>query len=220
MTMNDVGRRIAIVLLLASAAVLVGVPLLVTPRFSGGLAGSSLGIAGAVMMVLSFAYIGLKRVRGKLIGLRRIQASRLLQLHVAFGIAAGTLVVLHTGNLVRSPIGFALLLTYSGILATGAIGRYQLRRLFDELRVNEGQILTLRKYLDAAVVDPQKSTAQPATKISSAIADIEVADQIGETLKSAFRRWTIVHVLLSIVLLALLAVHIASVFYLGLRWWP
>ena len=218
--MSDVGRRIVIVLLFAIAAVLVGVPLLVTPRFSGGLTGSSLGIAGAVMMVLSFAYIGLKRVRGKLIGLRRIQASRLLQLHVAFGIAAGTLVVLHTGNLVRSPIGFALLLTYSGILATGAIGRYQLRRLSDELRVNEGQILTLRKYLDAAVVDPQKSTAQPATKISSAIADIEVADQIGETLKSAFRRWTIVHVLLSIVLLALLAVHIASVFYLGLRWWP
>ena len=177
-------------------------------------------IAAAVMMLMAFSYIGLKRIRSKLIGLRRIQASRLLQLHVLFGIAAGTLAILHTGNLVRSPMGIALLLTYSGIVATGAIGRYQLRRLSDELRVNEGQLLTLRKYLDEAVVDPQQNIAQPATKISSAIADIEVADQIGETLKAAFRRWTIVHVLLSILMLALLVVHIASVFYLGLRWWP
>ena len=221
--MSDVGRWIVILLLLASAAVLVGVPLFVTPRFSGGLTGSSFGIAGAVMMVLSFSYIALKRVRSKLIGLRRMQASSLLQLHVAFGIAAGALAILHTGNLVRSPMGFALLLTLSGILATGVIGRYQLRRLSDELRVNEEQLLILREHLDTAV-DPRnldQDAAQPATRISSAIADIEVADQIGGTLKAVLRRWTIVHVLLSIVMLAILALHIASVFYLGLiRWWP
>ena len=223
MTMNDIGRRIVLVLLLASGAVLVGVPLFVTPRFSGSLTGSLFGIAGAVMMVLSFSYIVLKRVRGKLFGLRRMQASRLLQIHVAFGMVAGAFVIFHTGNLVRSPMGFALLLTLSGILATGAIGRYQLRRLSDELRVNEEQLLTLRKHLEMAEVDPRDldhDAAQPATRIASAIADLEAADQIGGTLKAAFRRWTIVHVLLSIFLLAILVLHIASVFYLGLRWWP
>lgn len=221
--MGEAGRWIVWGLLLASVAVLVGVPVLVTPRFSGSLTGGSLGIAGAVLMLLSFAYIGLRRVRGQLIGLRRIKASRLLLLHIAAGLTAAALGLVHTGNLVRSPMGVGLLLTLLGILATGAVGRYQLKRLSAELQANEEDLLALRKHLGAAAADAPGQGAparEAATSVVSAIADVEAAQQISGVLKAAFRRWMIAHVLLSITMLAILALHIVSAFYLGLRWWP
>ena len=201
----------------------MGILPLEAPRFSGSLSGGLLGISAALLMVLAFAYLVLKRLRGRVFGLRQTRASRLLQLHVGFGLAAGTLALVHTGNLVRSPIGLGLILTLIGILATGLVGRYQLRRLSDELQENEEDLLTLRGHLETADLRrhlPEANASRPAKEVVSAIADVEAAQQLRGALQAGFRGWTIVHLLLSIALLAILALHIVSNVYLGLRWWP
>ncbi len=50
------------------------------------------------------------------------------------------------------------------------------------------------------------------------IADLEHAIEARETLKRAFSRWIVLHVASAIVLYPLLALHIWSGIYYGLRW--
>jgi hypothetical protein len=52
------------------------------------------------------------------------------------------------------------------------------------------------------------------------MADLEYAIKSHEVVKDAFGRWLACHIVIAIVLYALLAVHVWSAWYFGIRWLP
>ena len=50
------------------------------------------------------------------------------------------------------------------------------------------------------------------------MADVEYAIKSHDIAKAAFGRWLACHIVIAIVLYALLALHIWSVWYFGIRW--
>ncbi len=69
-----------------------------------------------------------------------------------------------------------------------------------------------------------RTAAEPLTapvralRLSESIADLEYAIRSQGLVKDAFGRWLVCHVFISIVLYVLLAIHIWSVWYFGIRW--
>lgn len=59
-----------------------------------------------------------------------------------------------------------------------------------------------------------------AVRLSDAIADVEYAIKSQEIVRSTFGRWLACHIVIAIILYALLAVHIWSAWYFGIRWLP
>ncbi len=57
-----------------------------------------------------------------------------------------------------------------------------------------------------------------ALRLSESMADLEYAIKTREVAKAAFGRWLACHIIIAIVLYALLAVHVWSVWYFGIRW--
>lgn len=62
------------------------------------------------------------------------------------------------------------------------------------------------------------STPVRALRLSESIADLEYAIKTHETLKRLFAAWLKLHILISFVLYALLALHVWAGIYFGLRW--
>jgi hypothetical protein len=62
------------------------------------------------------------------------------------------------------------------------------------------------------------SPAGRVTTLAEGVADLEYSVRTHELLKRWFSRTLIVHIILSVVMYALLAAHIASGIYFGLRW--
>ena len=62
------------------------------------------------------------------------------------------------------------------------------------------------------------SPAGQVTTLAESVADLEYSIRTHELLKRWFSRTLIVHIILSVVMYALLAAHIASGIYFGLRW--
>lgn len=70
---------------------------------------------------------------------------------------------------------------------------------------------------------PSAATAAPGVPIPSlvaGIADLEYAISRREGLRRALARWVMLHIVTAIVLYSLLALHIWSGIYYGLRWLP
>ena len=59
-----------------------------------------------------------------------------------------------------------------------------------------------------------------AVRLSESIADVEYAIKTQEVMKGAFGRWLACHIVIAVVLYALLAIHIWSAWYFGIRWLP
>jgi hypothetical protein len=57
-----------------------------------------------------------------------------------------------------------------------------------------------------------------ALRLSESMADVEYAIKSHDVAKSAFGRWLACHIIIAIVLYALLAMHVWSVWYFGIRW--
>lgn len=57
-----------------------------------------------------------------------------------------------------------------------------------------------------------------AVRLSESMADVEYAIKSHDVAKSAFGRWLACHIVIAIVLYALLAMHVWSVWYFGIRW--
>lgn len=60
--------------------------------------------------------------------------------------------------------------------------------------------------------------AARALRLSESMADLEYAIKTHDLAKSTFGRWLACHIVIAIVLYALLAMHIWSVWYFGIRW--
>lgn len=117
------------------------------PRFPGSLPGTTLGIAGAALLVLpSLAYIAVKRIPGlkrRVVGVLPMRT--LLAWHVYGGILGSILAILHTGHRFESTLGLALTGVLLLTVFSGYVGRHFLSKTSLELREKQallGQLVT------------------------------------------------------------------------------
>ena len=212
-------ERLAVSLLVAMVALFApGFLLHAAPRFPGSLAGGILGIGGAVGMLLLLAYSLAKRVP---LLRRRAALGAMLSFHVYAGAVGAALGMLHTGHHYRSPLGIALVTVMLAVVLSGFVGRYYLVQLGTDVRDQRQELGALRARYDQLVAGSAAVARQPDISLHAlvaSIADLEHAIDRREALKRALSRWTVLHVAAAIALYPLLALHIWSGVYYGLRW--
>lgn len=71
---------------------------------------------------------------------------------------------------------------------------------------------------DASGPAGPSAAAARALRLSESMADVEYAIKSHDVAKAAFGRWLACHIVIAIVLYALLAMHVWSVWYFGIRW--
>jgi hypothetical protein len=119
------------------------------PRFPGSLAGSLLGIAGAVLMVLLLIYPLVKHfawLRQRVT--KRLSMRAILSFHVYAGVLGALLGILHTGHKFQSPLGITLVSSLLIAVLSGFVGRYYMAYLRVELRDQKAMLDTLRADYD------------------------------------------------------------------------
>ncbi|SDE27804.1 hypothetical protein [Belnapia rosea] len=212
-------ERLAVSLLVAMVALFApGFLLHAAPRFPGSLAGGILGIGGAVGMLLLLAYTLARRVPWLR---RRAALGAMLSFHVYAGAVGAALGMLHTGHHYRSPLGIALVTVMLAVVLSGFVGRYYLVQLGTDVRDQRQELGALRARYDRFAADSAAVAGLPDVSVRAlvaGIADLEHAIERREALKRALSRWTVLHVAAAIALYPMLALHIWSGVYYGLRW--
>ena len=212
-------ERLAVSLLVAMVTLFApGFLLHAAPRFPGSLAGGILGISGAMGMLLLLAYTLARRVPWLR---RRAALGAMLSFHVYAGAVGAALGMLHTGHHYRSPLGIALVTVMLAVVLSGFVGRYYLVQLGTDVRDQRQELGALRARYDQLVAGSAAVARQPDISLHAlvaSIADLEHAIDRREALKRALSRWTVLHVAAAIALYPLLALHIWSGVYYGLRW--
>lgn len=106
-----------------------------SPRFAGSLLGHSIGILGALLMLVPLLYSGVKRVAFLKRSVTAVVPMRtLLAWHIYAGIIGPILVLVHTGHRFESPLGIALTSMTILVVVSGYVGRYLMRHVGAELR--------------------------------------------------------------------------------------
>ena len=216
------------------------------PRFAGSYYGGILGIAAACLMLSTFLYVGIKRIAWlKKITLRVVSMGTILKFHIYAGIFGSILGLLHTGHKFQSLLGITLTAVMLGVVLSGFIGQYLMTFISEETREKRTTLSNLeQRYRDVALslaehpdrqnivrglsrnwflpwfkaASPDIQLAKEAHDLSESIADLEYALSSHAAIKIVFSRWVKVHIVLSVLLLMLLAMHIWSSFYFGVRW--
>lgn len=213
-------EQLTVGLLLATVALFApGFLLHAAPRFPGSLAGSLLGILGATAMVLLLVCSLAKR----LTWLKdRVSLRAFLSFHVYAGAVGAVFGILHTGHKYQSPLGMALVTAMLILVLSGFVGRYYLARIGTDIRDQRQELGVLRIRYDMFVANGLAAAwpGVPMPALIAAIADLEDAIDRREALKAACSRWVILHIIAAIVFYPLLALHIWSGIYHGLRWLP
>lgn len=221
---------------------LVGFPLgflvHVSARFPGSLAGSLIGIAGALLMLAPFIYLMIKRTpRLKAWVTRHVSMRTLLAIHIYAGILGPMLGLVHAAHKFQSPLGVSLTGLMLVVVLSGYVGRYMLSQLGRAIRGRQSDLAALRAALELAAPAPPSSArgfwrrlrdglapidsqtlAPSAERLAAAIADLEFAVRAEGVVKALFDRWLKLHIVIAMALYALLAIHIWSGLYFGLRW--
>ena len=222
---------------------LVGFPLgflvHVSARFPGSLVGSLIGILGATLMLAPFAYLVIKRVPAlKARVTRHVSMRTLLTVHIYAGILGPLLGLVHAAHKFESPLGVSLTGLMLIVVVSGYVGRYLLSQLGRAIRGRQSELAALRAALDqvasgetplprsgawqrlqgAFVRRDNRSETPSAARLAGAIADIEFAVRAEALVKVLFERWLKLHIVIAMALYALLALHIWSGLYYGLRW--
>ncbi len=222
-------ERLAIGALLTMVALFVpGFLLHAAPRFPGSLAGGLLGITGALLIILLLTYTLAKRIPWVK---RHASLRAILTFHVYAGAVGAAFGILHTGHKYQSPLGIALVVAMLTVVLSGFVGRYYLAELGTDIRDQRQELGVLRTRYDAIASGiaaalpggavPAAAAAQPAVPIPglvAGIADLEYAIGEREALKRMLARWIVLHIVASLVLYPLLALHVWSGIYYGLRW--
>lgn len=199
----------------------------VAPRFPGSLTGGLFGIAAALLFLLLLVYLVVKRLpwleeRTK----AYLSASAFLTFHVYAGTVGALFAIIHTGHKFQSPLGIALTVIMLTVVASGFVGRYYLAHIGRDLRDQQKDLGILRTRYDGLALAAAGSKEQPVVdpsgvilgQLLGAMSDLEFAISGREVLKRTLARWVILHISASIVMYALLVLHIWSGIYYGLRW--
>ena len=218
-----------------------------SPRFPGSGTGALFGIAGAVLMFVPLAYPIVKRIlflKARITP--HISLQSLLTLHVYTGILGSLLAILHTGHKFDSVLGIALTAVMLLVVVSGFAVRYLLKYVNQEIKDKLVLLQTARGDLDYAWGVLEKSPVEmrglpkapvftaglatlgielpfggPAGEVirtAEGVADLEYAVRTHELFKRWFGRSLKLHIVLSVILYLLLALHIGSEIYFGLRW--
>lgn len=241
-------RTIAAVLLSLQIVLWLGFLIHSSPRFPGSLAGGLLALFGSLLLTLPVVlYSAMKRV-GRLrrwMG-TLTSMSTLLDLHVYSSLVGAILAILHTGHRFESPLGIFLTATMLAAVLTGFIGRYYFNFAAQEVREKQAVLdrLTVEynnvvKTLAAPDTRPARRSRLRATinsvvgtelltasdglparamKLAESIADVEYAIKTHVSLKSRASSWLYAHLAAYLAFYLLLAIHVGSEIYLGLRW--
>lgn len=207
-----------------------------------GVSGSLLMIASLGYSLIK-RFTGLRARVIKVMAMRGVLAA-----HVYAGLLGAFLVLLHTGHKFESPLGIALTAVTIGVVVSGYAGHYLLVQSFQDLRAQKVLLAGLeaqyRYYTAELTARPEQQALVrlygrlfprvfgrlfagedealrvPAriVEVTSAIADVEYGIKTNDLFKKLFSRWLAVHIALSVALFVLLALHIWSGAYFGLRW--
>lgn len=225
--MPEVEKVIVGGLLSALSLVVLGFFFHVAPQFPGSLIGSLFGIAAAILFLLLLSYSVAKRQPWIKEHIKPyLPLNTLLSFHVYAGAIGAILAIIHTGHKFQSPLGIILVSLMLIVVATGFIGRYYLAQIGLELHDQQKELTILRNRYDSlalaasnlenqAVIDPSGISLG---ELIGAIADLEFSISARDMLKRAFGRWIVIHITCSLAMYILLALHIWSSIYFGLRW--
>lgn len=218
-----------------------------SPRFAGSGAGAVFGIAAAALMLVPLAYPIVKRIPFFHTRItKRVSMQTLLTLHVYTGILGPVLAVIHTGHKFDSLLGIALTAVMLLVVVSGFAVRYLLTYVNQEIKDKLILLQTARGDLDSAWGVLENSPAEmrgvpkarliaaglaslgldlpfggPAgevIRIAESVADLEFAIRTHELFKRWFSRSLTLHIVLSVILYVLLALHIWAGIHFGLRW--
>jgi hypothetical protein len=211
----------------------LGFLLHVSPRFAGSGLGAVFGISGAVLMILPLGYVFMKRVpflKERLA--QHVSLQTWLSIHIYTGIVGALFALVHTGHKYTSPLGIALTATMLLVVVSGIVLRYLTPFVSLEMKDKLLLLETARGDLDHAwgimeqtadgkgnrPKEPAAHTAGRVTLLAEGVADLEYSIRTHGVLKRWFSRSLVVHIVVSVAFYALLAGHIASGIYFGLRW--
>ena len=218
-----------------------------SPRFPGSGVGAVFGIAGAVLMLIPLTYPIVKRVPSINARVTsHISMHSLLEVHVYAGIFGPLLAIIHTGHKFDSWLGITLTAVMLLVVVSGFALRYLLTYVTHDIKDKLVLLQTARGDLDSAWGVLENSPAEmrglpkapvfaaglaslgldlpfggPAgavIRIAESVADLEYAVRTDELCKRWFSRSLKLHIILSVILYVLLALHVTSESYFGLRW--
>ncbi len=218
-----------------------------SPRFAGSGVGAFFGIAGAVLMLVPLAYPIVKRIRFVNARITpHVSLQSWMTVHVYAGILGPLLGIIHTGHKFDSWLGITLTAVMLLVVVSGFIGRYLLTYVSQDIKDKLLLLQTARGDLDSAWgalqnAPPELRTlpkmrllvaglaslgldlqiggpAGEVTKLAESVADLEFAIRTHELFKRWCSRWLNLHLVLSVILYVLLALHVWAGIHLGLRW--
>jgi hypothetical protein len=218
-----------------------------SPRFPGSGVGAVFGIAGAILMLVPLAYPIAKRIPFVDARIKaHISMQSLLTVHAYAGILGPLFALIHTGHKFDSMLGMALTGAMLLVVVSGFAVRYLLTHCTREIKDKLILLQTARGDLDSAwgvlenspvearalprapllaagmasfgIELPYGGPAAEVTRTAEGVADLEYAVRTHELFKRWFGRALKLHIALSVILYALLALHIGSGIHFGLRW--
>lgn len=218
------------------------------PQFAGSQLGMAFAICGTMLMLVPIIYSVIKRNRKlQQFVTKRISMRTLLAWHIYAGIVGPILAIIHTGHKFHSPLAVSLTAVMIVVVISGFIGRYLMKPIAQSLKEKESLlalanaefesnlnkirttksdsnlVTTFRNPLARLLLQPDKSHLQESPQLqaivlSGTIADLEYAIGTHDLAKEGFAKWLKVHIFISSVFYLLLAGHITSELYFGLRW--
>jgi len=234
-------KRITGLLAVLFVALSLGFVVHRSPTFAGGFLGHLTGIAGALIMCLTLIYPFRKRVQKKR-GKRNP-----LNSHIYYGLIGPSLLVIHSAHKFSNLIGVVVFLSMFTTVFSGIIGKFLFKRVnrtlkqqqtdlslltarFEELRRNTGRVracLTETKTTNSGVENAAEDGQMESEREIECEELLDVAHSIAEGeyivkafagTKRLFSGWTRIHYVLTVLLFSVMAVHILTTFYYGLRW--
>ena len=225
----------------------LGFLLHVSPRFAGSGIGAVFGIAGAVLMLGPLADVIMKRipyVNERVT--KHVSMQTWMAVHVYTGIVGALLALIHTGHKYDSPLGTSLTAAMLLAIVSGIVVRYLVPFVNLDMKDKLTLLQTARGDLDDAwgaqersaamtmsvpkttlliaslatvgLSSAADSSASRLTTLADGVARLEYSIRADELLRRWFSRALKLHIVLSVGLYTLLAVHIVSGIYFGLRW--
>lgn len=210
----------------------------ISPRFPGSLTGTLIGIAGALLMLAALAYPLVKRVRWLNERITpHVTLPTLLAVHIYAGVMGPIVGMIHSAHKFTSPLGIALVASMLVVVLSGYVGRFYLARVAKAVRGRGGDLAALQRTFASGTLtdepgskspfaelvrilfDPGAPSAAPTRQDAAlALADVEYAVRAERALQSILQRWLTLHILVGVLLYVLLALHVWSGLYFGLRW--
>lgn len=199
-----------------------------SPRFPGSLTGGVLGITGALLMMAPLMYLIIKRIPWlKSRVSNHVSMRTLLSWHIYAGLTGPILGLLHTGHKFDSRLGIALTAVMMVVALSGFIGRYLFQQASEDRAEKQSMLEKLQSAYQGATTEIQegygasrKASEVSAVALAETMADVEYAMKTADLFKRMFWLWLKVHIAIAGLLYVLLALHIWSGIYFGLRWFP